>query len=106
MLLVIHHNARTGRFHPFAFGCSPAPSDGDGPSFRYRSRFHHTEGFATEVEARDFAVDTMVPHALKTEASARLLSGVVEDAWDVDEVPARTMRERPMRTLRANAHAT
>ena len=45
------HNTSTGRYHPVLFRPSPAPSDGDDPVMRYRSKAHHTEGFPSEAEA-------------------------------------------------------
>lgn len=48
-------NASTGRFHPIVFRFAPAPSSTpDEKVQRYKSRGHHTEGFDTEEEAKDF----------------------------------------------------
>ncbi len=45
-------NLATGRFHPIVFRPAPAPSEDIGAKVsRYRSRGHHTEGFATHEEA-------------------------------------------------------
>ena len=47
------HNTATGRYHPIVFRPAPMPSGADAEmgAMRYRSRGHHTEGFATLAEA-------------------------------------------------------
>lgn len=45
-------NQRTGRYHPIFFLPSPKPSEADEVIVRHRSKFHHTDGFASETEAR------------------------------------------------------
>lgn len=46
-------NIATGRFHPILFRPAPMPgnADGESPAQRYRSKGHHTTGFATVEEA-------------------------------------------------------
>lgn len=52
----ILQNMATSRFHPISFRPFPAPSDSaDKSNFcRYRSLGHHTEGFSTMEEARNW----------------------------------------------------
>ena len=51
----ILHNTTADTWHPFYFCLSPRPSDEEnGVVMRFRSRAHHTEGFASEAEAREY----------------------------------------------------
>jgi hypothetical protein len=76
-------NYVSGRWHPILFRPAPLPSgaDIDSGCLRYRSKGHHTEGFATKDEAvawiKDHS-DTMT-----------FLEGV-EFCWDGNGVPTVT----------------
>jgi len=53
-------NAATGRWHPVAFTAAPLPGGVQTVAgfMRFRSRAHHTEGFATEREADEHIAST------------------------------------------------
>ncbi|UPT99356.1 hypothetical protein J4G48_0015435 [Bradyrhizobium barranii subsp. apii] len=79
----ILHNAATGRFHPIVFRLAPMPGGADSAlsAQRYKSKGHHTEGFATLDEAKAWIGTepapgfTMVPTGEEWE-------------WDGTDVPA------------------
>ena len=49
---VILHNVKLDRFHPMPFRMYPMPGGSDLP--RYKSIGHHTEGFETLEQAKEY----------------------------------------------------
>ncbi len=99
-VVTVTHNRTTGRFHPFVWvsaplpgGAMPPPAAADARTenrhpWRYRSTMHHTEGFADVAGAEAYAT-TLVPLMEERFGTTELWSGVDEDAWEPDVVPAR-----------------
>jgi hypothetical protein len=74
-------NTQTGRFHPIVFRPAPLPGGATiGTVERYRSKGHHTTGFATRDEALAFI----------RERSELSLTGLALE-WDGTGVPAITV---------------
>jgi hypothetical protein len=75
----ILENVATGRFHPIVFRRAPTPGEADEtlPAQRYKSRGHHTDGFKTVEEAKDFIAEH--PDWLDTQ---------IHWEWSGDDMPA------------------
>mgnify|MGYP007047102703 CR=1 FL=1 len=95
-LIVLLHNAETDRYHPCYYYQSPLPSSGgtEGP-VRYRSKGHHTEGFATEAEGwegckelRQGIIDSPLMDTGKDDCEVELEEDIHRASWSPGEVPA------------------
>jgi len=75
-------NAKTGRCHPISFRLGPAPSSSpDDDVQRYKSLGHHTAGFDTIEQAREWVV------SYRTDDFEMIDIGTVWE-WDGEDVPA------------------
>ena len=89
MLVTIAHNEQTGKYHPFVWYNSPAPSeDGTEPFTRFKSKMHHTGGFETEEEAR--AEIPKVAQIVRERFGLATIrtDAVIRMTWGPNEVPA------------------
>lgn len=82
----ILHNKKENRWHPIVFDESPMPGPHDPETMvRFRSKMHHTGGFATREEAA-----TNAKGELMERLGAAQLAIDADLAWDGDGVPAIT----------------
>lgn len=87
-LITIRRNTLTGRYYPFVFREAPFPSD-DGTEIvtRYRSRMHHTSGFATLAEAQVGARRLQPKIAASLGPCDLDITEATDDAWQEWELP-------------------
>ena len=95
MIITVTKNLATGRFHPFLWAEAPLPSDDHTPMevVRYKSKMHHTTGFATLEDALSSATEDLpgrVVLAYGRGAEVRV-DTIDEDSWNDGEIPARVM---------------
>lgn len=89
MVITVERNARTGLYHPFVWREAPPPSDdGKDPVTRFRSKLHHTAGFATREEALAH-VPELSAHVRENfgTATERLGLPPFDMTWEDGEVP-------------------
>lgn len=98
MLITITLNRATGRYHPFLWVESPLPSDDHTPSsvVRFKSKMHHTSGFATLEDARRSATEDLPGRVVLAYGRAPDVraNDIDEDEWTADEIPARVIFAR------------
>lgn len=84
-IIAILRNEREGTFHPIVFAESPLPGPPDEKKpVRYKSKVHHTTGFATREEAVENATKVLAP-----EVGDDVRFALVDDVvWDGERVPA------------------
>lgn len=82
------HNMKDQRWHPVYFLVNPRPSQElDDPAMRYKSKAHHTGGFATREEAMNVGIPQLVKVVAKAYDEPRLC--LEKDfPWDGEGVPA------------------
>lgn len=94
-VICILHNEKTNRWHPILFWECPPPSAKLGDCVRWKSKGHHTVGFATRDEAINSAEGGVMAicasqHEIKQ--GGEVYYDVSHDiAWDGDDMPALTM---------------
>ncbi len=83
------HNTTAGTYHPVLFieDPLPGPLDQPGRPARYKSKFHHTKGFASRDEADKEAIEILAPRVATEFGSPRIELGK-EFAWDGEGIPA------------------
>lgn len=73
---IILKNTSNNTFHPMPFRCAPKPSETYG-FVRHKSIGHHTDGFASFEEAKQFIDDNV----------SMYYEGMIL-SWDGSEIPA------------------
>ena len=91
-MISITRNQLTGRFHPFLWAWKPYPHEDSTCSVtRFKSKGHHTEGFATFEEAQAQAERWVPQVERRLGPCMTVLSQAEEDAWGPAELPARVL---------------
>ncbi len=91
-IIALLHNIKDNKWHPILFlhNPLPGPPEADKP-VRHKSKFHHTDGFATRDEAIKCIDESLMP-AVKKEWGEDVKKSLAQDLpWDGEGVPASVM---------------